>query len=299
MPVPPPINRQSSGPVPPPLRPVAQTPVSPSPSGPEGPRPPRKNHNIWLIIGLILIGLGVVAALVLFLVNKGKQGIHEYDDGLTHEKVLRENTELEVEEIPSVETEIRHIEPRVVSGKGTAGDSPITLDIDVDSEGRVTGTYWNVLYCLKFSVTGRQDADGNLNLTLHLEGVDVPLVLNTTDKMHYSGTLGSSEKYAEINLYSGHREYESPVSVGTEFSGHLSGNGMNKDFRMSLDYDGDGWFWFPDQGFANRMRVVGYGDDTLEICGFDGEKIATMYLYEDGSRLVDFSGKEFTITNLY
>lgn len=298
---PPPLP--SKGPQPAP-RPTS----SPRPSGaPQRPHKAKPGANkIWLIVGLSLIGVALIACVILFVLNQAQKGEHVYDDGF-HEKALQEITQdAEVTEIPAVETQITYINPRTVSGEGTAGGSPMTLDIDVDDQGNVTGTYWNVLYCLKFDVKGTQKAGGDLDLTLSLDNVTTPLRLTSSDMRNYHGTLGESQKSVSVTLGEGHRNYESPVGAETTLYGHLKGPAMNRDFRINLDYDGNGNFWFPDQGYENRLPVsVRTGHDVLYIYGYDGTKIATIVVnsdYETGEAtgtLTDFNDRTFDITSLY
>lgn len=292
---------------PPPLYP-RQTPGRPPVPGGDMPRrrPPRADSNrLWLILGLSIIGVGLIACIVLYFLSDAFKGIHEYDDGLTKEKVIHEDRELEIEEIPAVETPVRAVTARTVSGEGTAGGSPITLDIDVDSDGNVTGTYWNVLYCLRFSVSGRQTPDGNIDAVLAVDDVTTPLNLTTSDMRHYRGTLGNARKPVSILLDIGHRNYESPVGSADNFTGHLSGQGMNRDFRMALDELGYGWFWYPDQGYENRLEVrpASYAGNEYELCGYDGAVIATISIDTDGPEatgaMTDFSGKRFDISSFY
>lgn len=293
---------------PPPLPPNGNKSASPRPSGaPQHTRRPESGSNkIWLIVGLSLIGVALIACVVLFVLNKAQKGEHVYDDGV-HEKAQQEVTQdAEVTEIPSVETEISYINPRTVSGEGTAGGSPMTLDIDVDDKGNVTGTYWNVLYCLKFEVRGTQRAGGDLDLTLSIDNVSTPLRLTSSDMRNYHGTLGESKKSVSVTLNDGHRNYESPVGAETTLYGHLKGPAMNRDFRINLDSNGNGSFWYPDQGYENRLPVgVRSGHDVLYLYGYDGTKIATIVVnsdYETGEAtgtLTDFNDRTFDITSLY
>ena len=266
-----------------------------------------RNNNIWLIIGLFLTGVALLAVGVLYFLTDIFKNSYVYDDGLTHERVMRTGVVPEVEEVPALETVITRSEPRAVSGIGSAGKSPMSLDVDIDSDGRVSGTYWNILYDLRFAVSGRELPDGTLDLMLSLDGVNTPLYLATRDNTGYTGYVGKSKKHASNTLSRGSRISETPPDEGYTYHGHIRGNGMSSDFCLSVDDGGHGYYWYPQQGYENRLHVRPLpGSDNILIIEWDGVKLAEISMdtdVEPGARwtgsMVDSNGKRFDITDFY
>lgn len=291
---------------------------TPSVRPPQPPRPPKKNSaKTWLIVGSGIALIAAIVAVLLYIFSDLKSENYEYDDGNRHEKPLRQRDDENLGdemavltsdfETPEEEEEEVVFEEEVfmptqgscaLHGIGVNTNSAISMDIDIDDNGNVTGTYWNILYHLKFKVSGVVNGTTNvdhLDLNLSIDGVTTPLYLSTTDGVNYSGTWGAKNKPVNITLHKGH--FVADASPGATVSeGHISGNGLNRDFRISYGPGGDMYYWYPSQNFNNRLRIVDHGDGSYTLFRRDGGYQASITLNSSGSgTLQDTSNRTFTV----
>lgn len=297
--------------------PLSQAPgPGPNPQPVMPPRPPKKNSSkIWLIVGACVAGVAAIVAILLFILSDLKSTEYEYDDGNRHEKPLRQRDDDEdtKDEMTMLidnsfeEPEEEIVEevvmptaqgPVALHGIGVNTNSAISMDIDIDDNGNVSGTYWNILYHLKFKVTGSEYGTTDVNhldLNLNIDGVTTPLYLSSTDGVNYTGTWGAKNKPVSITLNRGH--FSADASPGATVSeGHISGNGLNRDFRISYGPGGDMYYWYPSQNFNNRLKIVDNGGGSFTIFRRDGGYQASITLNNSGSgTLQDTSNRTFTI----
>lgn len=301
-PLPPPENRQTdinaSGP--------RQLPSIPAQDAGSGQPQPGGGTNPWFIVGGVLIGLMVITAVLLFcLTDLFSDKDYRYDDGNPHDKVLRQQEETEdprvdvlrrdsVAETPVVSG------PSSLHGLGTNGRGAMAVDLNINPDGTLSGTYWNILYNLEFSVSGNRLSDGTLDMTLTNVKDKTPthITLRSSDGVNYSGQWGKKEQMVNISLtedipYSG-------INQSVKYGNHLKGPGdssvLNADFNIGEGSDGNLYFWYPGQGYKNRLRVIDYGD-FMEIYNNNGGVLATIswdYPGESGT-LRDTDGQSFAI----
>ena len=283
----------------------------PSSGKPGGP----KQGNTWLIVGSVLAGLLLVAAVLLyFLTDLFDGGGYEYDDGNRHEQVLRDKEKNDPEEEPRVDvlreeptdsarTTVSARNVGSFHGQGMSNTGTISLDIDCAPDGSVTGTYWNMLYALEFNVDGRQSDDGTLelNLTQTKDGTQTTMTLYTLNGSDYSGSWGKKGKPVNITLYNGSTPYQSAPNVMQRWyiKGPDNTSVLNQDVCISQDSDGQYYFWYPALGYAYRFRMDA-GSRTSTLYNYCGRHVADITDYYDvgvGSTatLIDNDGQRFRL----
>ena len=267
---------------------------------------PGGSANPWFIVGGVLIGLMVITAVLLYcLTDLFSDKDYRYDDGNPHEKVLRQQEKtayprVDVLRQDSVAETPVASGPASLHGLGTNGRGAMAVDMNINPDGTLSGTYWNILYNLEFSVSGNRLSDGTLDMTLTDVKDKTPtrLTLRSSDGVNYSGKWGKKEQMVNISLtedipYSG-------IGQSVMYSNHLKGPGdssvLNADFNIGEGSDGNLYFWYPCQGYKNRLRVIDHGD-LMEIFDNNGGVLATIswdYPGESGT-LHDTENQIFTI----
>lgn len=254
----------------------------------------------WLWVGLGLLVAAIAAVTVLWFVFKSGDRSYDYSDG--------ENPQVEQEIISSDLTDAQEevevsVEESAVPGlltghvylDGEIAGFPFTVDMDIMPDGTATGTYWNVLYDLKFRVSGTRDDRNGLTLDLSRDGVHTTLRLAADGGGRYSGTWGKKHQPVEARLEKGPRPGGS-VSPADARKVRISGNGIR-----SLAYISDDYLWYADQGSGpgHRLRVRHLDGFTYEILSDMGSQLATFDLIETqygiSGTLHDRSGKTFEI----
>lgn len=310
---------------PPPLHPKQQpaTPANPAhapkPAHTPTPSPaPSQGKNPWLIAGCVLAGLLLIAAVLLYLLTDlfGQDG-YDYDDGNRNEKVLRDKDRTDADEprpdvireepltaVPdSMPAPGAAYAPGKLHGIGHNGSKAISMDISIDPDGNVSGTYWNMIYSLQFDIAGRRLPDGTLDLTLTTvkDHISTPLRLVSSNGYSYSGTWGKKQHPVDIELYEGGFQY-TPAPNAARF--HVKGPGntsvLNEDFCITQDNDGTMYFWYPSQGYQNRMKADKYGPDFV-IYDRNGTVQARISFHSDEDQtgvMTDSDGQTFTVTAL-
>lgn len=252
----------------------------------------------WIAIGLA--GAGLIAALVWWLLTGPMAGKQEpYSDG-SNEPVLRQEVTAP-EPQASDEVPLVRVTPHSMHGWGTNGNMPFSLDISVDSEGKVSGTYWNILYCLKFSVNGTENP-GNEDLDLELVSgsVTTPLHLDNSGNGNYTGTWGSKQNAVNIHLKPGLMPSAS-VEGMTIYTGRITGNGMDREFNITQDDAHNAfWYWYDYEGFANRLKLK-WGSEEFSLYTKDGKRVATFDFEgvnengQENGTLTDACGQSFKV----
>lgn len=300
---------------PPPLpdgtpRQQSQQPKQPQPQIIRGSKistPKKTGSNTWLIVGSVLAGLLLIAAVLLYFLSDlfDSSGSYDYDDGNRNEKVLRQHDDdgTELRKAPERDQEAGSRPaagaPTALHGRGHNSITPISLDIDIDADGNITGTYWNIFGNLEFSVSGRQTADGSLEMTLTTvkDHVSTPLTLNTTDGFNYSGKWGKKQRPVAIALYDGHSRSSQAPNVISRW--HVKGPQptavVNDDVCISEE-NGTYYYWYASQSYDNRLRMTSIPDG-FYLYNDKGERIATINGNEDGTAtMTDSHGQIFTVT---
>lgn len=289
--------------IPPPLpsnRPLGNPAPTPRSGNIQNPRPsrkPDKNSKIWLIVGCVIAALAITAAVLLWLISDLHSGSYDYDDGNRHEKPLRKHLDEDDKEMEEMHIDFNNqgaaeedtsaetaYTARSVHGIGVCSNSPFSMDIDVDDNGKVSGTYWNILYNLKFTVSGTQNASRDLALKLTIDGVDTFIDLYTQDGYNYQGSWGKNKRPVNIVFEPGNFP-AAPSPGSTIAGGHASGGGLNADFSISYASNGEPYFWYHSQGFNNRLPVslnpdgfdiYSRGRTWLATVSYNGDGIGTM-----------------------
>ena len=248
------------------------------PQQPIEPQQPRKGNSnkTWIIVGCCIVGAALIAVAILYftLWHKSSDGT-PYSDG-SNEQVIRNQDAPAEEEVKIEAPSIIPMGTRI-AGLGTNDNSACGLDIEISDDGQVNGTWWNVLYCLKFNVTGTATRDGVLDLDLHIDKVTTPIHLTTTDGYNYSGTWGaqSAPKPVRLELKDGGMKMNQP---GPErYSGRITGHGMNRTFRITEAPNGQLYWWYPDEGYQNRLKCDVDEDGNISIYTPFGDRQAIIY----------------------
>lgn len=298
--------------LPPPLpdQQPSQTPQSPEGNPDKRTTSPYKKSggNRWLIAGCILAGVLFVTALLLyFLTDLFGSDSYEYDDGNRHEKVLRQQADSNdvlikaPTQTPDSARTLTYLPslPTTLHGRGINGKGPMSLDININSDGIISGTYWNMFGNIEFNVQGILDSTGTLDMkmTTVKEGVTTYLKLFSTDGINYYGNWGKNNQIVEITLYEGPQPYTPSPDVIQSL--HVSGVGLNSDVNISED-NGTLYYWYPDQGYGNRIRLTPISDG-YKLVNTRGESVATITSNpEDNSlTLTNNSNQTFKLTVLY
>lgn len=275
-----------------------------------------RGKNPWLIVGCVLAGLLLVAAVILYLLtDMFAQGGYDYDDGNRHEKALRQTDRDETEEpVPDMMREeplpqapadtscVSGVAGRRLHGIGTNGEKAISLDLVIDDDGRVSGKYWNIIYNIEFDISGHRQSDGTLDMTLTTvkDHVSTPLTLRTTDGRGYSGIWGKKHNPVYVVLHDG--AVSSVPAPGIDITGHVKGPGdqavLNDDFHITQKPDGTLYFWYPSQGWQSRLKVRRIGSD-LEVYDRSG-RVQASIAFPDAETMTgvmrDNDGQTFTVT---
>ena len=267
-------------------------------------QPAQRKTSVWVWVGLGLILAAVAVAAVLWFIRTGMEKNYDYSDGehvpTEHEisSSLLESSPEEVE-ISEVPADTATADANLLTGHvymdGELGGLPFTLDLDISPSGGVSGIYWNVLYDLKFKVTGTRDSNGGFSLDLSRDGVTTPLRLTAQGGGRYAGTWGKKRKAVDARLEKGARPGGSVSSAGA-YKVRVSGNGIR-----ALAYITDDYMWYADQGSGpgHRLRVREIGDFEYEVLSDMGARIATFMLMETAygvsGTMKDSAGKTFEI----
>lgn len=268
--------------------------------------PKKPGANTWLIVGSVLAGLLLIAAVLLFFLSDlfDSSDSYDYDDGNRNEKVLRQHDdEAELRKAPERDQETDSQPatgtPATLHGRGHNSITPISLDINIDADGNITGTYWNIFGNIEFSVSGRRTADGSLEMTLTTvkDNVSTPLTLHTTDGFNYSGKWGKKQRPVAIALYDGHAQVSPAPNVVSRW--HVKGPQptavVNDDVCIS-DENGTYYYWYASQSYDNRLRMTPTPDG-FYLYNDKGERLASITTNEDGTAtMTDSHGQTFSVT---
>ena len=259
----------------------------------------------WLIGGGILAGLLLVTAIILyFMTDLFGSDSYEYDDGNRNERVLRKHSDsddnlIKVHKQPADSVQAAsyaHALPVTLHGQGINGKGPMSLDIDIDANGSITGTYWNMFGNIEFNASGSIGTDGTLDLSLTTvkDNVNTRMTLYSTDGINYHGSWGKNNQPVDITLYEGNQPLIAYPNIQEQY--HVSGVGLNADVNISED-NGTLYYWYPEQGYRNRIRMI------VETTGYTlvntrGETVATITTTDDYDTLIltDNANRTFTVT---
>lgn len=253
-----------------------------------------KSGRVWLFVGLSILIAGIITAVVLFFTLRSSDKSYNYSDGQNPE-VEHEVSPGDV--IPDVETPVESTGS--LRGdyfiSGTLDSFPFTMEIYVNDDGLVSGTYWNVLYNIRLQVSGTASQNGNLNVTLGSGSSASHLQMHADGGGRYSGIWGKKNKPIVAELEQG----TAPSGVHSSAGGMrllVEGGGIKSHAILTDDY-----FWYEDQGSsdAHCLEVRPLSDLNYELLNNRGQHVATIFLmqtaYGTSGRMTDISGREFTL----
>lgn len=266
-------------------------------------QPAQRKISVWLWVGLGLVAVALAIAAVLWFISTGTEKDYDYSDGdhvLTEHEVSSSPLESSPVDVATEEPAgTATVEANLLTGHvyldGELGEIPFTLDLDISPSGSVSGIYWNVLYDLKFQVTGTRDSNDGFSLDMSRDGVTTPLRLTAQGGGRYAGTWGKKRQTVDARLEKGTRPGGSVSSAGA-YKVRVSGNGIR-----ALAYITEDCIWYADQGSGpgHRLRVRDIGDFEYEVLSDMGARIATFFLMETAygvsGTMKDITGKTFEI----
>lgn len=318
-PTPPPIPQQGkeaapATPEPPKPGTANPAPVPPAPAAtaptptPVPPKKPKKSSATpFIIIAVIGIGalvLAAIVAIILIFLHKSDK-IKETVEASPETEIVEVNEEENFDDI--VVPEEAAFAPNALpqgayTASGFLSDLPCSLDFDVDSQGNVTGTFWNILYDIKLPIGGSIGPDGTLALDLGSGSTLSHLALIAEPgTSRFRGVWGKNKKPIDIDVSSGARDTSLPSPSGVKFT--IKGGGMTTHGHISPGYGEDRYLLrFDNQPAANALQCSLSGS-YFNIYDPDGNReLAYFYLpgeslYDSGSAtLFITNGKEFEIT---
>ena len=157
---------------------------------------------------------------------------------------------------------------------GHLDNLPITMDLSVDNNSNVTGTFWNMLFDIKLPVQGTVYPDGRVELHLGSSS-NTHSVMRLTSKEGseiLKGGWGKDSKPVELTAVPGNRDTNLAASSGTRFS--IKGGGMTTYGHFSPDGK---YITFDNQPALNRLPVSNVGNVTNILDPFNGKVIASYY----------------------
>lgn len=270
------------------------------PKFPEGPKR-RDSNNIWLYVGIGIIAVLASAAALLYFFSP-KDSDREYHDG-SNEKPLRIHNDEDERPLKKADFEIADTasiekadidRPHRLFGQGTNGEASFSLDLNIADNGSLSGTYWNVIYNLQFSVSGKMLDDGTIDMTLTQvkDHTPTPLKLFTSDGYHYHGTWGSSNREVTLTLDSDHTPlYRSGSVIDTwHIQGPDNSKILNADINLCYDRRTESYtMWYRDQGSLNAIPLIENGNGFL-VYNYDNTLVAEITLYNDGTGELIYRG---------
>lgn len=271
-----------------------------SPKFPEEPKR-RDSNNIWLYVGIGIIAVLASAAALLYFFSP-KDSDHEYHDG-SNEKPLRIHNDEDERPLKKADFEIADTasiekadidRPHRLFGQGTNGEASFSLDLNIADNGSLSGTYWNVIYNLQFSVSGKMLDDGTIDMTLTQvkDHTPTPLKLFSSDGYHYHGTWGSSNREVTLTLDSDHTPlYRSGSVIDTwHIQGPDNSKILNADINLCYDRRTESYtMWYRDQGSLNAIPLIENGNGFL-VYNYDNTLVAEITLYNDGTGELIYRG---------
>lgn len=300
----------SANPAPAPPAPPAPAATAPAPA-PVPPKKPKKSSATpFIIIAGIGIGALLLAALVAVILyffvfhkpDKIKETVEESPEteivGVDEEDFDDNEVIVHEEAAPAPNA----LPQGAYTASGFLSDLPCSLDFDVDSQGNVTGTFWNILYDIKLPIGGTIDPDGTLALDLGSGSTLSHLALIAEPgTSRFRGVWGKNKKPIDIDVSSGARDTSLPSQTGVKFT--IKGGGMTTHGHISPGYGEDRYLLrFDNQPAANALQCSLSGS-YFNIYDTDGNReLAYFYLpgeslYDSGSAtLFITNGKEFEIT---
>ncbi|MCM1004860.1 MAG: hypothetical protein NC402_01025 [Prevotella sp.] len=280
-------------------------------------KPPRRrtdSNKIWLTVGCVLIAIlaGVAVALYLMTDKNGSTTDDDYEDGNRYERPLRKVSDDRLNEPRAdmiseenalaeeeAEGQLTAGKPGRLFGQGTNGDASISMELTADKNGNLSGTYWNVLYNLQFSLSGRMLTDGTLDMTLTQvkDHTQTPLLLTTSDGFNYSGRWGKNQKPVSIRLSSSLRSDNVMNSAPIE-TWHIKGPDGQSVLNADLCIGQNGQqhtLWYLDQGAWNSMKLRQTADG-YKVYNFADNPIADITRTGDRTAVLTHDGMTFEMT---
>ncbi len=262
-------------------------------------QPRKRSGLLGLWIGLGVIGIAGITALVMWLLLRDSSRSYEYSDGQNPE-VQKETYASDLySEQPAVPVERETPVQTAYSGpafiNGTIGDFPFTMDLNMQSDGGVTGTYWNVLYNIKLPVRGRILRNGDLDLTLGSGSTESQLYMNARGAGRYGGSWGKKQQEVVAAYEEGERPKGRVNTTGAKRF-RVTGGGINSIARIS-----DMYFWYEDQtpDMAHALRLEDNNDDGYEIYNSAGLQIGDIHLFHSpygiSGVMTDIAGRRFEL----
>lgn len=216
------------------------------------------------------------------------------DDRSARERGSSDAPDAEFKDIPADAPQQNRKGDGPFYGVGTIDTFPYSLDITI-ADGKVSGTFWNILYDIKLPASGTFTNDGMLRLDLGSGSSLSHLQMHTDDGYNFTGVWGKKKKRVTLRLRPGSRSTSPGSYSGQKIT--IKGGGMTTHALLVDNSDGT-FFYFPNQPAGNRLPMeVDYSNDTYTLYSpNDRSWLATIRRNGSTGTIENSSGKCFDVT---